>query len=197
MANINVLRKRLESVNTQLNAIEEGWPRGMPSNKASTLVLDHSACKLPKYAITMMQIMGKRLQTIFPVGWDFKIYACVWGGQDAGCIMEIFINGSSFASARFCVGDAMGLNTKADCVAVCVDQFPTLVNNSIARLKKYPRKTFASEKYKNLCERRRKLNQQWHAIPETHYARSFPPYAYPYGKHKEGWPVFEGMQLGI
>jgi len=198
MANIKVLFKRLEKVNTELNAIEEGWPWRQPSNKVSTLERDVSGCIMPQYALLMMQGQGERLLKKFPKGWDFLMHGFSWGGQDAGCIMEIFVNGSSFASVRFFVGG--DLKTKAHCVGACIDNFHQLTTNAIARLETYPFATFRSKKYKGLCKLRKQLNGEWQAMMDnikTPDKYNVPgPYAYPYGKHKKDWPVFEGMQLG-
>lgn len=200
MKDIKVLFKRLERVNTELNMIEEGWPWRLPSNKRTTMVLDHEGCSFPQYAVAMMQAQGDRLKKTFPVGWEFVVHGFVWGGQDTGCIMDIFVNGSSFACVRFCVGDESGLKTKAHCVGACIDSLHQLVTNAIARLQTYPLRTFKSAKYKELCDRRRKLNREWRAMLDTIKTPdkyNVPgPYAYPYGKHKKDWPVFEGMHLG-
>jgi hypothetical protein len=195
MKDIKDLYKRLEKVNTELNEIEEGWPWRGPTNKKSTLEFDIGGA-MPEYGVLMMKAQGERLLKKFPKGWEFRIHAYVWGGQDTGCIIDIFINGGGFSSVRFCVGGKSALKTKAHCVGACIDQLPTLVTNTIARMEKYPTRTFASAKYKKLCELRKKLNGEWQAIPETRGASVPGPYAYPYGKHKKDWPVFEGMQLG-
>lgn len=193
---IKSLYNRLYKVNTQLNLIEEGWPFRQPNTRRSTLKVDHPGCKLPKYAVDALRANGERLLTTFPKGWEFTVRGFTWGGRDGGCIMEIFVNGQAFASIRWMVGDAAHLKTPAQCTQECVDGFSKLTTNAIARLVKYPERTFKSKKYARLCELRRQLNRKWHSIPQTRAASVPGPWAYPYGDHKPGWPVFEGMQLG-
>lgn len=194
MANIDTLRKRLEKVNTELNAIEEGWPHRTPTSGRSSLEL-HADKGVPQYAKDVA------LKAIAPLveefrGWEFMLQLTMMGGVDPVALMEIYLNGSCFASVRFFAGDEPGLKTAAHCIRRCTELFPQLAANAAARLRTYPLKTFKSKRYKQLCQLRRKLNQQWHNIPQTAAAKVPGPYAYPYGEHKPGWPVFEGMQLG-
>lgn len=200
MVNIATLRSRLERLNTKLNAIEEGWPHRPPNRQRSTLRFDYKTSELPKYAIEALKAQGERLRKAFPSGWDLLIVGHSWGGQQFGCIMEVFINGSCFSSVRYYAGDEPHIKTRAHCIQECTNLLFKLITNTIARLEKYPLRTIRSKKYARLCELRRKYNVQWQAklysVPSADRYRVPGPFAYPYGEHKPGWPCFEGMQLG-
>lgn len=197
---IKALYDRLQKVNTQLNAIEEGWPWRPPTDKKTTLKVDYNTSELPKYAIDALKAQAQRLRKAFPEGWEFIVRGHSWGGRESGCIMEIFINGSSFSTVRFFAGDEPYIKTRAHAIQECTNLLHQLFTNTIARLKKYPLKTFKSKRYKRLCELRRKYNGQWQdkldSVPSADKYRVPGPFAYPYGEHKPGWPCFEGMQLG-
>lgn len=193
---IKALYDRLSKVNTQLNAIEEEWPWRPPTTKKTIVSLDYNTNELPKYAIEALKAQAQRLRKAFPEGWEFTVRGHSWGGRDSGCMMEVFINGSCFSSVRFYAGDEPHIKTRAHCIQECTNLLFQLITNTISRLEKYPLRTFRSKRYERLCEQRRKLNQKWHSIPQTRAANVPGPWAYPYGEHKPGWPVFEGMQLG-
>lgn len=194
--NIEALRARLQKVNTQLNLIEDGWPHRRPTTKRSTLKIDTHDSPVAKYALEEVERLANLLLVKKLRGWEFTVYVHTWGGQDSGAMVEIFANGQSFASVRYFSGDEPHLKTAAQCMQACIGQAALLFENASKRLAKYPLRTFQSAKYERLCEQRRKLNSIWHDIPETRAAPVPGPYAYPYGEHKPGWPVFEGLQLG-
>lgn len=180
---------RLRDVNTDLNAIEQGWPHRQPSEKKSTFTADNCS-RASKAARLAASTCGTRLIQAFPKGWEFEVFVVIEGPPQAMAMLEIFINGSGFASVRFFAGDEKGLKTKADCMRACVEHFDELTTNVINRLSKYPHAVFASQEYKKLCNERRELNARWSALNLPYNE------PYPYGVNVPGWPVFEGMQLG-
>lgn len=193
------LKARLEVLNTELNKFEDGWPRERPTSEPSTLSF-HIDNRTPAYAINTVKISSQKLVTTF-VGWKFSVHILHWGGFDAGAKIDIFVNGSSFACVRYFSDPSMGLNTTAQCIAACVKDYPTLVENVVKRLETYPRKELKSLRYKKMVAQRRELNQKWEKLTNT-----FPNsekycgdelFRYPYGEHTPGWPVFDGMQLGV
>lgn len=190
---IESLRAKLEKVNTQLNLIEDGWPFRPPTmSKKTTTKVD---CKnLPQYAVKAVNDLAQHLKQSFPKGWEFFIYGFSWGGIDAGSLVEVFINGKCFSSVQFNLGG--NIKSSASCTQKCIERLPKLFDITFARLQAYPFKTFASKKYKRLCEQRRELNKTWFNMQETGELKvTSSKLTYPYGQHKLGYPRF-GMHLG-
>lgn len=192
MPNVTALFKRLEKVNTALNLIEDCWPHRQPTdNKIKQLKFSFDPKRLASKHVRSIEQQAQRLADNVP-GWEVTVDVYAFTGRDAGCVINVFFNGSS-AGRTGCQVYNMDLkNTSTSftpSLQACVEQWPAEVDRLIAKFKTYPAKAFKTKKYKALYKTRQVLNKQWHAIPETHAANVPGPYAYPYGKHSPGWPT--------
>lgn len=184
MSNLTKLYKRLERVNTALNLVEDKWPwRGPEGTEPKPLKFSFDPARLAKSHVDAIRKEAERLAKGLP-GWEVTVDIYAFTGQDAGCVINLFFNGSSAARSGVSIyNHDLGVNSKSytPSLQACVQAWPIEVNRMLTKFGKYPTKTFASKRYKALQVLRRKLNTQW-----TKLASSMTPY--PHGKHSPGWP---------
>jgi hypothetical protein len=185
MKDITSLFKRLERVNTALNAIEDCWPSRQPTDaKVKPLKFSHDPQRIAAKYINLIKEHAERLAAGLP-GWEVTVDVYASGGKQACCTINVFFNGSS-AGRVGCQVYNMDLKSESTSfvpsLRECVRQWPGEVDRLLEKFSRYPARTFQSKRYKDLCEVRRRLNRQWHA-------EAGPMARYPYGKHSASWPT--------
>jgi len=180
------LYKRLECVNTELNAIEELWPHQLPTdNKIKQLKFSFDPQRLPQRAVRSIEQQAQRLADNCP-GWKVTVHIYAFTGQDAGCVINVSFNGSSAGRTGCHVyNHDLGVKSKSYTASLnaCVEQWPAEVDRLIAKFKGFSIKPFQTKRYKSLYRLRQQLNQEWHAKAPTLNC------PYPYGAHVKNWPT--------
>jgi len=185
-ANLRALYKRLEKVNTALNAVEDMWPCRLPTdNKIKQLKFSFDPKRLPQRAVRSIEQQAQRLADNVP-GWEVTVDIYAFTGQDAGCVINVFFNGSSAGRTGCQVyNHDLGSTSKSYTASLnaCVERWPAEVDRLIAKFKGFSIKPFQTKRYKELYGLRQRLNREWHAKAPVLNC------PYPYGEHSPNWPT--------
>lgn len=184
MTATKTLFKRLERVNTALNLIEDGWPLRPPSHMRRKLEFSSDPKCLSIRAIRSIKEHAQRLADGLP-GFQVQVDVYAFTGQQAGCVINVFVNGQAPGRCGCQIYNYDMKNTSKSftpSLNACVKQWPVEVDRLLKKFDDYPYETFKTKRYNELYRLRQTLNTQWHKVTD-------PMQTYPYGEHAPEWPV--------